>query len=242
MDISTEPAPDARHKELTPAKESTPTPTVDVEMGDAEDAAPAPSEPKTEELPDAPAPDVSRETSHQPTQPPAPPWLSITPAEHSPKSTTGLTPKTTDMHVDMPAKVDFGYSTNSRAVTPNSTSAILNESAATQSPSAASIASPFSPAVNNAVKPAPMRKKLSLSDYTNRTKRTKLAQTQSTGSNSTPPFGQSHSTSSPTLSTASLPNTNSPPPKAVESILPPVAEEAKSVEMTVAPTTATTST
>jgi hypothetical protein len=242
MDISTEPTPDARHKELTPAKESTPIPTVDVEMGDAEDTAPAPPEPKMEELPNAPAPDDSREILHPPTQPPAPPWLSITPADHSPKSTTGLTPKTADMRVDMPTKVDFGYSANSRAVTPSSTSGILSESATAQSPSAVSIASAFSPAVNNAVKPAPMRKKLSLSDYTNRTKRTKLAQTQSTGSNSTPPFGQSHSTSSPTLSTASLPNTNSPPPKAIESVLPPVAEEAKPVEMTVAPTTATTST
>jgi hypothetical protein len=242
MDISTEPAPDARHKELTPAKEPTPIPTVDVEMGDAEDAAPVPYEPKPEELPDAPAPETSREASHQPTQPPAPPRPSVTSAEHSPKSTTGLPPKTVNMRIDMPAKLDLGNSTESRAVTPSSTSAVPNESAIAQSPSTFSIASPFSPAVNNAVKPAPLRKKLSLSDYTSRTKRTKLAQTQLTGSNSTPPLGQSHSMSSPTLSAASLPNTNSPPPKGVEPILPPVAEEAKPVEMMVAPTPATTST
>jgi hypothetical protein len=243
MDISTEPAPDARHKELTPAKEpSPPIPTIDVEMGDAEEATPAPFNSIVEELPDAPAPDASRHTSHPPALPPAPPWPSITPAEQSPKSTTGLTPKTVNLHVDMPAKLDLGNPTNSRAVTPGSTSAVLTESAIAQSPSTVSIASPFSPAVNHAVKPAPMRKKLSLSDYTSRTKRTKLAQTQSTGSNSTPPLAQSHSTSSPTLSAASLPNTNSPPPKAVEAILPPVAEEAKPVEMTVALTPATAST
>jgi hypothetical protein len=243
MDILTEPAPDSRHKELTPAKEPTPPiPTVDVEMEDAEDAAPAPRESKVEELPDAPAPEASRQTSDPPTLPPAPPWPSITPAEQSPKSTTGLTPKTVDLRFDTPPKLDLGNSVNGRAVTPGSTSAILVEGIVAQSPSTLSIASPFSPAVNNAVKPAPMRKKLSLSDYTNRTKRTKLAQTQSTGSNSTPSLAQSHSTSSPTLSTASLPNTNSPPPKVVETTLPPVAEEAKPVEITVAPTPATTST
>ncbi|KAF1834023.1 hypothetical protein BDW02DRAFT_647911 [Decorospora gaudefroyi] len=241
MDMSTEPPPDTRHKELTPAKDSTPAPTLDVDMDSAEDAASRPPEPKHEELPDAPASEIAHEPTHPPIQPPAPPWSSV-PIESSPKSTTGILSKTDDLHVDVSATLDPVNTATARALTPVSTSAVVTESAIIQSPSTSSIASPFSPAVNNAVKPAPMRKKLSLSDYTSRTRRTKLAQTQSTGSNSTPPLAHSQSTSSPTLSTASLPNTNSPPPKAAEPILPPVAEETKPVTMTVAPTTATTST
>lgn len=238
MDISTEPPSDTRHKELTPARETTPTSAVDVEMGNAEDSAQKPSEPKHEELPDAPAEEVPHDPSHPPAEPPAPPWSS---SETSPKS-TGLTPKTVDLHVDMPAKLELVTAANDGAITPGSNTAAANEGATAQSPSTMTIASPFSPAVNNAVKPPPMRKKLSLSDYTSRNRRTKLAQTQSTGSNSTPPLAQSQSTSSPTLSTASLPNTNSPPPKAVEQILPPVAEETKPIEIAATPTTAPTST
>jgi len=242
MDISTDPVPDTRHKELTPAKEPTPQPTVDVEMTEPEDTSPKASDPKQEEAPEVTAPEPPKEAPQPSIQPPDPPWSASTPAEPSPKSITGLTPKTADLHVEMPSKLDFGNTSSNRAVTPGSTSSVLNESAVAQSPGISIIASPFSPAVNNAVKPAPARKKLSLSDYTNRNRKTKLAQTQSTGSNATPPLAQSQSTSSPTLSTASLPNTNSPPPKAVEPILPPVAEEAKPSEVSVAPTMTTTST
>ncbi|KAI4634756.1 hypothetical protein J4E83_002076 [Alternaria metachromatica] len=242
MDISADPVPDTRHKELTPAKEPTPQPTVDVEMTEPEDTSPKASDPKQEEVPEVTAPEPPKEAPQPSIQPPDPPWSASTPAEPSPKSTTGLTPKTADLHVEMPSKLDFGNTSSNRAVTPGSTSSVLNESAVAQSPGISMIASPFSPAVNNAVKPAPARKKLSLSDYTNRNRKTKLAQTQSTGSNATPPLAQSQSTSSPTLSTASLPNTNSPPPKAVEPILPPVAEEAKPSEVSVAPTMTTTST
>jgi hypothetical protein len=242
MDISTELVPDTRHKELTPAKELTPQPTVDVEMTEPEDAITKPSEAKQEEPSGVPAPEPPKEAPQPSIQPPDPPWSASTPAEPSPKSTTGSTPKPVDLHVEMPAKLDLVNTTNNRAVTPGSTSSVLNESAIAQSPGTSIIASPFSPAVNNAVKPAPARKKLSLSDYTSRNRKTKLAQTQSTGSNATPSLAHSQSTSSPTLSTASLPNTNSPPPKAVEAILPPVAEEAKPSEVSAAPALATTST
>lgn len=239
MDISTEPVPDSRHKELTPAKEPTPPPTVDVEMDEAEEAsASKSSQPKIEELPDAPAPEASLGPSHPPIQPPAPPWSSSTAAEPSPTSTTGAPPEPSELHVELPSKLDLNNSTNNSVVTPGSTPALLTEGAVAQSPSSVTIASPFSPAVNNAVKPTPARKKLSLSDYTNR--RAKLAQTQSTGSNSTPPFAQS--TSSPTLSIASLPNTGSPPPKAASPALPTVKEEAKPTDVEAATTTATTST
>lgn len=227
MDISTEPVPDSRHRELTPAKELTPTPTIDVGMGEAEDSGlPKSSEPQTEELPEAPPPDVHEKSSPSPPiQPPAPPWSASTASEPSPKSTSNLLHKPLDLHVDMPVKFEFGNPPTTRALTPGSTSAILSEGIVAQSPNAFTIASPFSPAVTNAVKSTPARKKLSLSDYTNR--RAKLAQTHSTG---TPPLANSQSTSSPTLSVASLPNTNSPPLRPVESALPPVEEEEKPLE------------
>jgi hypothetical protein len=242
MDTSTEPVPDTRHKELTPAKEPSPQPTVDVEMTDVDVAASKPPEPTTEELPDAPRPETPREASCPPAQPSAPPWSASTAAEPSPKSTSGFPSQSVDVDVETPVKQDPASTAGNLIVFSAPNSAPTTENTAAPSPAASTIASPFSPAVNNAVKPTPARKKLSLSDYTNRNRKTKLAQTQSTGSNATPPLATSQSTSSPTLSAASLPNTNSPPPKAVEPVLAPVAEESKPAEVSVAPTIAATST
>ncbi|OAL47927.1 hypothetical protein IQ07DRAFT_108122 [Pyrenochaeta sp. DS3sAY3a] len=233
MDISTESVPDSRHKELTPAKEPTPTPTIDVEMGEAEDATETkPVELKTEELPDAPAQEAPVELSN----------LSIQPAEPSPTNVSAPPVNSVETHLELPAqKESIDPSTDiitNNTEHPSSTS-IIPEGSIAQSPSATTIVSPFSPAVNNAVKPIPARKKLSLSDYTNR--RAKLAQTHSTGTNSTPSLAQSQSTSSPTLSIASLPN-GSPPPKASSPGLSTVAEEAKTAladEATIATSSST---
>lgn len=241
MDIASEPVSDSRHGELTPAKDTTPPPHADVNMDDAEDPSPTKSvEPKIEELPDAPSPEQTSKPSPPPIRPPTPSWPVSTAAEPSPKSAAAPLPKAEGLHVDMPAKFDPANSITSRALTPGSTSAIMTEGSIAQSPNTFTIASPFSPAVTNAVKPTPARKKLSLSDYTNR--RAKLAQTVSTGSASTPPMGTSQSTSSPTLSVASLPNTNSPPPKAADPVLPPVAEEEKAIEATATTTAEATTT
>ncbi|RMZ73454.1 PHD finger and SET domain-containing [Pyrenophora seminiperda CCB06] len=252
MDISTEPVSDTRHKELTPEKEPTPEPTVDVEIGEAEVTESKPPEPpKPDALPDAPAPETPREASHPPThpptQPPAPPWPSAIPSDSSPKSPKSAAdpqPKSVELNGETHGKLELVTTedNNNRAVTPGSTTGALTESTVARSPTIPTIASPFSPAVNNAVKQPPARKKLSLSDYTNRNRRTKLAQTQSTGSPAPAPLAQSQTTSSPTLSAASLPNNNSPPPKTAEPILPPVVEEAKpAAEVSGAPTIATTS-
>jgi hypothetical protein len=233
MDMSAGPTVDVRPREPTPAKEPSPSPTVDVDMGDGDTTISNPIEPKVEEMPDVPAHEPSPEPSEPVLQPPAPPWTSSTPA-------SDVSIKRVDMHVDMPAKPDLSSSTgNVPMVTPGSTSNVLTGSAIAQSPGSATLGSPFSPAVNNAVNPTPLRKKLSLSDYTSR--RAKLAQTHSTGSNSTPPPGQ-HNTSSPTLSTASLPNTNSPPRKSVEPALPPLTEEESPADPMSAATVTTTST
>ncbi|KAF2847031.1 hypothetical protein T440DRAFT_216080 [Plenodomus tracheiphilus IPT5] len=238
MDITTDTVPDSRHRELTPAKEPTPPPTAEVDMSEPERASsPRPQEPKTEEMPDAPVLEVTSRASPPPIQPPAPPWSASTPAEPSPECTSGVAQKLVDLHVDLPAKFDMNSPSNNRALTPGSSSAIVTEGSIAQSPN---IKSPFSPAVANAVKPTPARKKLSLSDYTK--SRAKLAQTYSTGSASTPPLA-SQATSSPTLSVASLPgSTHSPPPKAAEPALTPVAEDAKAIETTAPATTVSAST
>lgn len=231
MDMSGGPAVDIKPREPTPAKEPTPSPIVDVDMGDTQATSPRPPEPKIEEMPDALAQEPSLETSDPPLQPPAPPWTPSTPA---PEAST----KPAEFHVEMPTKPDLANITGTvPMVTPGSISNVLTGTTIAQSPSSATIGSPFSPAVNNAVNPTPARKKLSLSDYTSR--RAKLAQTHS---NSTPPFGQSQSTSSPTLSTASLPNTNSPPRRSVEPALPPLAEEPNATELIPVATVTTAST
>jgi len=242
MDISTDVVPDSRHKELTPAKEPTPPPAVDVEMGEPEQVhSPKPGgEPKVEELLDAPAPEQESHPSPPPTQPPPSPRSVSTPAQPSPKSTSGVAHKFVGLRVDVPAKLeDMTSSSSNPAPTLGSTSANPTEGSMAQSPNILTIASPFSPAVTNAIKSTPARKKLSLSDYTK--SRAKLAQTHSSGSISTPPVA-AQAISSPTLSVASLPNTNSPPSKGTESTLPPVAEEAKSIETTTAALPASNST
>jgi hypothetical protein len=234
MDTSNGPTVDITPREPTPARETTPPPTVDVDMEDAEVTTPKFTEAKVEEMADAPTSDVSPRTSDPPLNPPAPPWPSSTPTSDTPS-------KPINLHVDMPAKLDLANSVGPvPMVTPGAVSNVLPGSAIAQSPGSLPIGSPFSPAVNNAVNPIPARKKLSLSDYTSR--RAKLAQTYSTGSNSTPPLATSQSTSSPTLSTASLPGNNSPPRKSVEPALPPLSEEPNSSEPTAVAMVASTST
>jgi hypothetical protein len=229
VDLSTSPGTDARAREPTPARESTPTPTVDVDMEETDGTPIKPDEPTVEEMLDSANPDPSYEPPQDLPHPLPPPWPTKSPAAEAPT-------RTVELHVDMPTKVDMTNGSHPM-VTPSSVAGFLAGTAIAQSPSSVTIGSPFSPSVNNAVNPTPARKKLSLSDYTSR--RAKLAQTHSTGSASTPPLAQSQSTSSPTLSTASLPNTNSPPRRSVEPSLLAVDEEPDSPEKN-APTTITT--
>ncbi|KAL5117108.1 SET domain-containing protein 3 [Pleosporales sp. CAS-2024a] len=239
MDTSTGPSVGIAPREPTPAKETTPPPVADVVMEDAEVTTPKPTQEKVEDMADALASDVSPRTSNPVQNPPAPPWPASTSATETPS-------KSTDSHMGMPAKLDISNpAVPAPMIPPGPVTNVLTGNAAAQSPTGLNIASlnigsPFSPAVNNAVNPIPARKKLSLSDYTSR--RAKLAQTHSTGSNSTPPLAASQSTSSPTLSTASLPGNNSPLRKSVEPALPSLAEEGKPSGPTVAMGMASTST
>ena len=229
MEVMLDPASVPRSKELTPAKELSPAPTADVDMADADEvAAPKVAEPKVEEMPDAPAVESSKEVSHLPMNPPAPPWPATSPARQSPAPSSDESAKSVDMKVDMLAKPELSnpFSANS-AATPGVTEILRVESPV-------AIASPFSPAVQEAVNPTPVRKKLSLSEFASR--RAKLAQTSS--STGTPPLA-SQSTGSPTLSAASLP-TASPPSKSAELSLPVVTEEPQSMQTVSAATTAPT--
>ncbi|KAF2125079.1 hypothetical protein P153DRAFT_120063 [Dothidotthia symphoricarpi CBS 119687] len=237
MDLSTDSTSDARSREPIPAKEPTPAPEPDVDMNDAETiAVPQAVEPKVEEMADAPVMEASSGTPHPPINPPAPPWPVSPPSQQSPTSTVNSPKRHVDFHVQMPPKFDPAdpSATTYSMATPGSTTALVAGSSIAQSPSTFTAASPFSPAVNNAINPIPARKKLSLSDYTSR--RARLAQSVSSGS--APSLAQSQSTTSPTLSTASLPNNNgSPPGKSIELQLSTVTEESKPIQ-----STATTST
>lgn len=228
MEVTLDPASVPRSKELTPAKESSPAPTADVEMADADGVgAPKVAEPKVEEMLDAPAVESSKEVSHPSMHPPAPPWPATSPARHSPAPSSDDASRPVDMKVDMPAKPELGNPFDTTpVVTPG-----VTEAARVESPVA--IASPFSPAVQEAVNPTPVRKKLSLSEFASR--RAKLAQTSSSAG--TPPLA-SQSTTSPTLSAASLP-TASPPSKTAELSLPVVTEEPQPIAVAAAATAPT---
>ncbi|KAF2999743.1 hypothetical protein E8E13_004647 [Curvularia kusanoi] len=231
LEVMLDPTPVPRSKELTPAKEMSPAPTADVDMADADGiTAPNVVEPKVEEMPDAPVDETPNEVSSLPMNPPAPPWPATSPAHQSPGPESDDTAKAVEMKIDMPAKPELNnpFSASSTAVSG------VNETPRTESPVAT--ASPFSPAVQEAVNPTPVRKKLSLSEFASR--RAKLAQTSTTAG--TPPLA-SQSTGSPTLSTASLP-TGSPPSKTAELSLPVVTEESQPVQTVAAATTAPTTT
>lgn len=100
----------------------------------------------------------------QPMEPPAPPW----PSENSPTAdyTSAGSPishRSAEMHIQMPPPT---LSTTLSAGSPNSITGSI-----AQSPASLMASGPiFSPAVNAAVVPSPARKKLSLSDYTRRSK------------------------------------------------------------------------
>ncbi|KAJ4985921.1 PHD-finger domain-containing protein [Stagonosporopsis vannaccii] len=228
MEVTLDPASVPPPKELTPAKESSPAPATDVEMAEADEAgAPKVAEPKVEEMPDAPAAEGSKEVSDPSMHPPAPTWLASSPARQSPTPSSDEAARSVDMKADMTVKPELDNPFDAASVvTPG-----VNEAPRVVSPVA--IASPFSPAVQEAVNPTPVRKKLSLSEFASR--RAKLAQT--TSSAGTPPLA-SQSTSSPTLSAASLP-TASPPSKTAELSLPVVTEEPQPIAVAAAATAPT---
>lgn len=230
MDLSAGPTVDDTPREPTPAKEPTPTPTIDTEMGDVDNPAPSVTEPKVEEMSDAPIIDAS-ENSDPTTHPPAPPWPPSAPVADE-------VAKKPDADAETPTKQEPTDNPATQPLTnPSNALNSVAGSTAAQSPGSVATASPLSPAVANVINPTPARKKLSLSDYTSR--RAKLAQSHSTG---TPPLAQSQSISSPTLSTASLPTNNSPPPQSAEGNLPAVTETENETANATAPAAEATST
>jgi hypothetical protein len=197
-------------------------PSVDVEMKDADvPTRPRSFSPRLEQMPDAPPIEQAPATPVPVMQPPLP--RPLTPAE-APADEPAPSTKPIGLQVQLPPPESIP---SPASINSASTPGTLSGGAIAQSPAGLTpIAPPFSPAVASVVTPGPARKKLSLSDYTSR--RAKLAQTQSSGASATPPLVPSHSISSPTLSTTSLPSQASPPGKIAEpATLPSVAEEPK---------------
>ncbi|KAF2877494.1 hypothetical protein BDV95DRAFT_625363 [Massariosphaeria phaeospora] len=234
MDISTDPPSGTVPEEPTPRDDSPPAPLPDVEMKDADEAVvPRPTTPSVDVMPDAGESDPVLEPSHAPTQPPPPPWPSVATispsSQSSPPSATAPISKPIALHLDLSKPDAMNITGTTNVLTPGSVASVVTGGTTAPSPvSATPVPSPFSVSVAHAMHPGPARKKLSLSDYTSR--RAKLAQTQSTGPGATPPLVQAQSMSSPTLSTASLPNQASPPGKSAEPpSLPTVTEEPKPI-------------
>lgn len=227
------PASAAVTPDVAVQKDTSAFPSTDVEMKDADAVAdPRPPSPKVEEMPDAPTADHHQPEHRQQEQSSQPPRLSPPPAVAMNPS---LPIEPSSAPEALPSKpIELQLQPASSTVAPVAASSIplpppgsLPGGPVTQSPgTTAPTVSPLSPAVPNVANPGPARKKLSLSDYTSR--RAKLAQTQSSGTSATPPIAQSHPTSSPTLSTTSLPSQTSPPAKKSEPVaLTTVAEETK---------------
>lgn len=121
--------------------------------------------------------------SHPPMDPPPPPWPKTSPKmsprrdEHVPTSSSPIAPEKTNYHRTTPPRLQISMSPT---VDDSSTSNVFNGAPQTagaivQSPpvlSAGGLApnSVFPPSVAAAVNPSPARKKMSLSDYTKRSK------------------------------------------------------------------------
>jgi len=186
-------SPDATSKQTSIVNSVTP-PAIpdsskDVEMKDAVDegeqfAMSTPEKREKENIPQSsssPTGETLGQSSHPPIQPPAPPWpVSIPPTPNKSPS-----PRPTGLHVTLPPVPTFSVAT--QAQTPTTPSAAgtppLNTSMSggpvALSPSSLQPHPPlFSPSIQSAIAPSPMKKKLSLSDYSSRKKKEALAQAQ----------------------------------------------------------------
>jgi hypothetical protein len=157
----------------------------EIEMKDAPDSAShfnsSPDDEKKDSLmdsPPTPKPESPPPSSHTPMPPPAPPWTADAPRP----STKSPSPRPTGLHVQLPPVPTFSAqpsvqtpTTPSGAVTPG---ALITGTTATQSPPILTVNPPlFSPSSASAVAPSPMKKKLSLGEYTRR-KNEAIAQAQ----------------------------------------------------------------
>jgi len=218
--VSMPPPPVPAHPsdEPPPMVDSSTSPLVpdeakDVEMEDVDDSAPqlstiTPTIEKKEPALDSPSSPIAEnvpQSSHPPIQPPAPPWPVDEPTSpiKSPSS-----PRPTGLSLQLQPVPPFSSqihtpTTPSPAVTPGSA---ITGNPVTQSPPPLTIIPPlFSPQIANMVAPSPMKKKLSLSDYTSRKKKNSAlaqAQAQHNSSPSTPGFPAAASTQNESSSPA----------------------------------------
>lgn len=133
--------------------------TNHVEMEDVpQPEGKAPSPRPSADAPSEEASDPSK--SSPPAEPPAPPWPQKVP---SAEAETSVPPKAGDMHLEMPPPATNPFTQPAPPLSSGSASNPVVQSPATLGPN-----SIFSPSVTAAVTPSPVRKKLSLSDYTRR--------------------------------------------------------------------------
>lgn len=106
---------------------------------------------------------------HQPAEPPVPPWASrVSPASPEPHDPEEQSQRPAHMHLDMPPPQSNPFGAPVQPLTASSSNSITGSIA--QSPASLNAPPMFSPSVTAAVTPSPAKKKLSLSDYTKRSK------------------------------------------------------------------------
>jgi hypothetical protein len=205
-------APPAPAVSSSPPLDSTVDEPPEVEMRDVDhitvqSASPPVAEKKDSLMDSPPTPKTESPppTSH-PSQPPAPQW----PADEPAPSTKSPPTRPTNLHLQLPPVPSF--STQISTQTPTTPSAVvtsgpsITDTIVTQSPPILTVNPPlFSPSTASVVAPSPMKKKLSLGEYTRR-KNEAIAQAQAqhlsspvsaTGS-ATATSGNHHASSSPT--------------------------------------------
>jgi hypothetical protein len=157
----------------------------EVEMKDAPDSAThftsSPDDEKKDSLmdsPPTPKPESPLSSSNTPMPPPAPPW----PVDAPPPSEKSPSPRPVGLHVQLPPVPTFFTQPSIQTPTTPSEAVTLGASitgtTVTQSPPVLTVKPPlFSPTTASVVAPSPMKKKLSLGEYTRR-KNEAIAQAQ----------------------------------------------------------------
>ncbi|KAF2455144.1 hypothetical protein BDY21DRAFT_290008 [Lineolata rhizophorae] len=170
MSGASSPRPKVEEKEQSaPPVTNVPAISEDVIMEDAvEEPKPVPV--ASEALPSsesAPAGSSDQtQTSPQPAQAPVPPWP---PTSNGGSATTSVTTAAVPAFPTQELSTPGGGT----ATTPGSTS--TGGSSITQSPSVTNAPAVFSPSVSSTVSPSPLKKKMSLSDYTKNRKKNEAA-------------------------------------------------------------------
>lgn len=183
-------------------KHESQSPSSDIDVDDPEPDTPAapilsPPKPSIETSTNHPSPRPQIQTTHPPIKPPPPPWDSDSGKSPEKRSVPAVTTdiRSAGMHVDLPPPLSFKPDLNadSSMFTPSAPVANMIQSPQSSGPITSMpppLTSPSAQDAKGAIKPSPVKKKLSLSEYTKRKTETPLLERrQSQGQPSVPNVG-----------------------------------------------------